>query len=1063
MWESPTHWPPGSGRLMGPRVGSVSLLAAPRLRPMPRQFARLPSMPDHPRLEEDVLERWDADRVFQRLREQNEDGPTFSYFDGPVTANKAMGVHTAWGRTLKDVFQRYKALRGYHQRYQNGWDCQGLWIEVGVEKALGLNSKREIEEYGLDRFAEKCREVVAWSSQELRRGSQRLGQWMDWERDYYTFSDTNIEYIWRFLRAVHERGMLFRGHRSTEWCPRCGTSLSQHELSQSGVHQERNDPSLSVRFPLLDRPGQAIVVWTTTPWTLPANVAAAVNPELEYGRLASGDWVAVASDPDATFEETAKGSELVGLRYRGPFDDLEPGSGVEHRVIPWSEVALDTGTGIVHIAPGAGREDFELSKVDSLPVLTPVDEAGRFYAEYGWLAGMTTSEAAEPIIAALRERGILVRAETVLHAYPHCWRCDTPLIFRIADDWYIGVDDVRQQLLDENAKVEWTPPQYGKRMDDWLRNMEDWNISRRRFYGLPLPFYPCPCGHLNVIGSHAELEERAVSGLEGLKELHRPWIDEVVIRCEQCDAEVRRVAEVGDVWLDAGIVPFSTLGWKNPVFVAEGNATGAAAGLTHADLPAHPTWERWFPADWVSEMREQIRLWFYSLFFMSVVLTGRAPYRKVLTYEKLLDAEGREMHGSWGNQISADEAFERMGADVMRWLYCQQPPTQNIRFGFAAADEVKRRLLTLWNSVRFLTDYGRIEGFQPRLDDLKDGVTGVELRPLDRWLRARVQQLLADAEASYDAYLSVDVLKSFESFIDDLSNWYIRRSRRRFYSYDEAAFRSLWTALVQSLRVVAPVMPMLTDHLWKVLVADVVDHAPDSVHVAGWPMALNELRDEQLLRETADVREVVQLGRRARAKSGVKLRQPLRLLHVRGARDAASHADEIAEELRVKSVEFDAGPVTTARLLPNLRLLGPRLGPRLRDIRAALERGEVERLQDGRFRAAGELLEADEVIQGERHELPGWATAEDNGISVAFDVELDDELRTEGRVLDLIHAVNALRKASGIELTDRITLTLPGSQADLLPHSGWIAREVLAVDIGVDGQLAEPAIAKVDV
>ena len=431
---------------------------------MPRRFARLEPVPDPGRIEAETLARWDRDRVFERLREQNADGPTFSFIDGPVTANKVMGVHTAWGRTLKDVFQRYQALRGRHQRYQNGWDCQGLWIEVGVEKSLGLNSKREIEEYGLERFAARCREVVAWSSDELRRASQRLGMWMDWERDYYTFSDTNIEYIWRFLRVVHDRGWLFRGHRSTEWCPRCGTSLSQHELSQAGVHQQREDSSLYVRLPFLERPGEALVVWTTTPWTLPANVAAAVDPELEYGRLASGDWVAVASQPDATYEARATGSELVGLRYRGPFDDLEPGAQVEHRVIPWADVALDTGTGIVHIAPGAGPEDFELAKVHGLPVLTPVDESGRFYPAYGWLAGMSTAEAAEPIVAALRGRGALVDAGTVVHAYPHCWRCDTPLIFRVAEDWYISVEGVRQRMLEENGRIEWTPPQYGKRM-----------------------------------------------------------------------------------------------------------------------------------------------------------------------------------------------------------------------------------------------------------------------------------------------------------------------------------------------------------------------------------------------------------------------------------------------------------------------------------------------------------------------------------------------------------------------------------------------------------------------
>ena len=563
-----------------------------------------------------------------------------------------------------------------------------------------------------------------------------------------------------------------------------------------------------------------------------------------------------------------------------------------------------------------------------------------------------------------------------------------------------------------------------------------------------------------MIGSRAELEERAVRGIDELRELHRPWIDAVIIRCEACDGEVQRVQEVGDVWLDAGIVPFSTLGWKNPEFIPEGYSTGAAKGLTHADLPDHTTWEEWFPADWVTEMREQIRLWFYSLFFMSVVLTGRAPYRRVLTYEKLLDAEGREMHGSWGNLISADDAFERMGADVMRWLYCEQPPTKNIRFGFGPAEEVKRRLLTLWNSARFFTEYAEIEGFEPRFADLEQGVRDVERRPLDKWLAARVQELVAESEAAYEAYLSVDVIAAFASFLDDLSNWYIRRSRRRFYGYDEAAFRSLWTALVQALRVVAPVLPFLADHLWEALVVESCgDKVPSSVHLAGWPRIIDEELDPRLLEEMAAVRSVVQLGRRARGEANLKLRQPLRRLYVRGASAAAAYAEEIAEELRVKEVAFDAGPVAEPRLLPDLRILGPRLGSRLPELRAALERGDVEHLDGGRIRAAGFELEPDEVLRGERHELPGWAIASDDAISVAFDITLDDELRSEGRVLDLVHALNAQRKSEGLEVTDRIVVTLPTADADLLEaHRDWIAEEVLATEINVDAQVEEPVI-----
>ena len=442
---------------------------------MPDGFHPLPDKPDHPGLERKVLELWDRERTFERLRDQNRGGPRFSFIDGPVTANKTLGLHTAWGRTLKDVFQRYKGLRGFDQRYQNGFDCQGLWIEVGVERELGLNSKREIEEYGLEEFAHKCREVVVWSAEEIWRGCKRLGQWMDWGNDYFTFSDTNIEYIWRFLALVHEKGWLYLGHRSTEWCPRCGTSISAHELADSYV--ERADPSLYVRFPLLDRPGEAIVVWTTTPWTLPANVAAAVNPEAEYGRRVGGEWVLAPLYPDEAFVETLRGAELVGWRYEGPFDELEAGGSVEHRVIPWDAVALDTGTGVVHIAPGCGAEDFELSRTCDLPVLTPVDESGRFYNDYGWLHGLSTVEAAEQIIGNLEEKGKLVEAGLVTHSYPECWRCHTPLIFRIADDWFISVRDIRQPMRDASADVQWTPEYFAKRMDDWLVNMGDWNIS----------------------------------------------------------------------------------------------------------------------------------------------------------------------------------------------------------------------------------------------------------------------------------------------------------------------------------------------------------------------------------------------------------------------------------------------------------------------------------------------------------------------------------------------------------------------------------------------------------
>jgi isoleucyl-tRNA synthetase len=1004
---------------------------------MERVFEPLATVPDHPALEREVLERWERERTFERLREQNRGHERWSFLDGPITANNPMGVHHAWGRALKDVFQRYKALRGFDQRYQNGFDCQGLWVEVEVEKELGLNSKREIEDYGVAEFAARCKERVARFVGVMTQQSKRLGQWMDWGNDYLTFSDTNIEYIWRFLAETHRRGWLYKGHRSTQWCPRCGTSLSQHEQAGDEHYTELEHPSLYVRFPLKAREGEALIVWTTTPWTLPANVAAAVKPDADYG-LRDGGW-RLAGEGD--YEHVVKGQELVGLEYAGPFDDLPAQDGVVHRVIPWDDVALDEGTGIVHIAPGAGAEDFELSRVHDLPVLSPIDESGRFLPGYGAFEGKDTNEAAKPIVDALQDRGLLLEAGTIVHRYPICWRCKTPLVFRVVDDWFIGCDELRRPLLDANQDVAWTPAQYKKRMDDWLRNMGDWNISRKRYFGLPLPFYPCSCGRLNVIGSLAELRQRATRGLEQLQELHRPWIDEVAISCESCGEEVRRIPEVGDAWLDAGIVPLSTLGWQNPEWVEHGYGTGAAKGLTGADLPDRAYWGLWFPADWISESREQIRLWFYSISFMSMTLVGRLPYRAVLAYERVRDEHGREMHKSTGNAIEANEAFDRMGADIMRWLYCAQPPSQNVNFGYGPADEVKRRLLTLWNSVGFLVTYANIAGWRPEW-----GAEPSSEQPLDRWLVARTAALVRDAEAAYERYWTPALTSLFEFFVDDLSNWYIRRSRRRFWNGEPDALATLWWSVVQALRVVSPAMPFLADHLWRTLVLD----GPDSVHLSGWPEVDDP--DRTLLEEIDEVRRVVELGRQARAQSGLKLRQPLRRATVSGAKQAEKYRGEIKEELRVKDLRFDAGPVAGAqRLKPDLPKLGPRLGKALREVSAALEEGRVESLPGGGWRVDGHELAEDEVLIERRTVGEGWVLAQDADLFVQLETELDDELLLEGRVLDLIHEINRLRREQGLELTDRIVLTLPRDQEELLRHEDWIKEETLAVKVETDG------------
>ena len=1023
-------------------------------------FKPVDKQPDHVTIEHAVLDRWDRERTFERLREQNTGNVPWSFFDGPITANNPMGVHHAWGRTLKDIWQRYHGLLGHDQRYQNGFDCQGLWVEVEVEKALGLNSKPEIEEYGLDRFARACRDRVAKYAGVMTEQSRRLGQWMDWENSYFTMTDTNISYIWGFLKECAARGWLYRGHRSMPWCPRCGTSLSQHELADS--YDDITHPSLYVRLPLLGRQREHLIVWTTTPWTLPANVAAAVDPDQDYVRVETLSGIAIVAKArlehiplQGKVVAAVKGSELVGLRYEGPFDDLEAQQGVEHRVVAWDEVSMEEGTGIVHIAPGCGAEDYELSKRESLPALVPIDEAGAFYRQYGWLHGRHAGDVARQIIEQLGEKGRLLEAGELTHRYPVCWRCGTELVYRLVDEWFISSDGVRQPMIDAARAVTWQPPQYGKRMEDWLRNMGDWCFSRKRYWGLPLPFYFCESGHMTIVESKVDLLARALRGTEKLEELHRPWIDEVVISCDECGAEAVRVKDVGDCWLDAGIIPFATLGYKNPTWIEHGYSTGAGAELSKADLPDHAYWEKWFPADWITESREQIRLWFYSMLFMSVVLEGRAPYERVLTYERVTDETGRPMHKSWGNAIWFDEAVESIGADVMRWLYAAQVPSQNLGFGYGPANEVKRRLLTLWNTYSFFVIYAQIDRFSPRFETLSAGPETTNARALDRWIVARTQRLISMCREALDNFDSPKLVRVVEAYWEDLSNWYVRLSRSRFWKSEDdadkkAAYETLWYCLVQVTRLVAPVMPFLAEDMWSNLVVEACKDAPSSVHLAGYPEFDDALTDDALLDEMEAVRAVVELGRAARAQANLKIRQPLRAVIIATDDDTrrnqvAMHLDLVKRELSVKDVQLatSAEDFAQTEVIPNFRLLGPKYGKDAATIQELLKQGTYER-------ANGELKVGEWVLAPDEFEMrtrarEGFAVVDGDGFAVALDTEITPELALEGRTRDLIRQIQDMRKQAGLEMTDRIRIIYTDKQAPSFDaYRDWIMSETLA-------------------
>jgi len=1023
-------------------------------------FSALPEKLDFPSMEQRILKLWDSERTFDRLREKNANGAHWSFIDGPITANNPMGVHHAWGRTYKDVFQRYRAMRGFNQRFQNGFDCQGLWLEVEVEKELGFKSKRDIEAYGLAAFADACRDRVNTYASIQTEQSIRLGQWMDWDNSYYTHSDTNIEHIWHFLSRCHERGWIMTAQRAMPWCARCGTALSQHELIDT--YEDVSHEAVYVRLPVRDRENTSLLVWTTTPWTLAANVAAAVHPQLDYVEVEVGNQryilaeAALESALDSEFEVIGrmKGVEMLGWTYDGPFDDLPAVGEVVHEVIPWEEIGAEEGTGVVHIAPGAGEEDFDLGRNLGLSIVVPIDENGEYVDGFGWLTGRDARQVAADVISDLDKRNLLHRAHTYQHRYPHCWRCREELVFRVDDEWFIRADEVREPMLQAAASVQWVPEYAGARMADWLSHMGDWNISRRRFWGLPLPFYPCTeCGHLTVIGSRQELEERALEGMDGLRELHRPWIDDVVIRCESCDAEVRRITAVGDAWLDAGIVPFSTLDY-----------------MQQSDAFAS-----WYPADFVSEMREQIRLWFYSMLFMSVTLEGRSPYQAVFVYEKLNDETGRPMHKSWGNSIDFGEAADRMGADVMRWMYAGQNPVYNINFGYGPATEVKRRMLTLWNVYAFFVTYARLDGFDPTAPSIP-----VAQRPdLDRWALSRLQGVVETFTDSLDSYLVHRGVQAAQAFIEDLSNWYVRRGRRRYWksSVDadkQAAYQTLYELLTTLVRLLAPVMPFWTEDMYQNLVRRRDPAAVPSVHLSDWPVPDVGQKDAELERSMGVVQQVVRVGRAARNGADVKLRQPLRsaLIRVDDGEWACvmSLEQHVRDELNVKAIErmVSEHDLVDFELRPNYRVLGPKFGARVKSLAVAIEALDpavvVRQLEtDGqleiRFDGDVEVLSPDDVLI-QRTPREGFGVSEQDGVIVAIATDVDDVLRRDGFARELVHATQGLRREAGLAVSDRILLWIEGGdevKTTIAEHRDRISEEVLAVSLN-EGRVVDDVV-----
>ena len=1012
-------------------------------------------------LEKEVLERWKEEDTFNKLREKNKDGKRFSFLDGPITANNPMGVHHAWGRTYKDIFQRYKAMQGYDQRYQNGFDCQGLWVEVEVEKDLGFKSKRDIESYGVDKFVEKCKERVRKYSAVQTEQSIRLGQWMDWDNSYYTYSDENNYTIWSFLKKCHERGLIYKGDDVMPWCPRCGTSLSEHEIATEG-YVEIKHPSVFVLFPLLERDNEFLLIWTTTPWTLAANVSAAVKSDIKYVKAEfEGKVIYMAESRHKEIKAENKvlgrltGKEMIGWSYSAPFGELPVQENVEHKVIEWDDVSEDEGTGIVHIAPGCGREDYGLSKKYDLTVIKTLDEEGSYIDGFGELTGKNVSEVNDWIFNNLKGKGLLFKKETISHRYPVCWRCKTELVFRLVDEWFISMDELRGDIMDITRKINWMPSFGLERELDWLSNMQDWNISKKRYWGLALPIYECDaCGHLDVMGSREELQKRAVSGWEAFEghTPHKPWIDEVKIACSECGEQVSRIPEVGNPWLDAGIVPYSTMGYNTD--------------RSH--------WENWFPADFITEsFPGQFRNWFYSLLAMSAVMENSVPFKNVLGHALVKDEKGDDMHKSAGNAIPFEEAADTMGVDVLRWIFASQNPYNNLLFGYGLADENRRKILTLWNVYTFFTTYASIDKYDPN-----KRTPAKERTELDRWLIAKTNLLVKYATKELDGYQTVGVMRRVEKYLNDLSNWYVRRSRRRFWRSSNDtdkmhAYDTLYEALVTLIKILAPILPFLTEKIYSNLVRDKLHGAPDSVHLSSWPQLNEELIDEKLINAVDTVIKAVEAGRAARNKAQIKVRQPLKEIHF--FTDVAEEkevllklSDQILEELNIKKLNVidNMDELSVLKAVPNFKKLGPAFGKNAQKVGELLKSTDVEQLNIALSKSdifsitsGAEKFEITrEMVSFEHEQVDGMVIVENNEMRAALDTTLTPELVRQGLVRELVHDINNLRKEAEFDVSDRINmyLSLDGNLLDAVKENeSYLANEVLAEKIGYEFEEGE--------
>ena len=1023
-------------------------------------FEPLPAQVDLPALEHEVLTRWQDAGIFERSLKQTEGGPAWIFYEGPPTANGMPGAHHVEARTFKDLFPRFKTMQGFHVPRKGGWDCHGLPVEVAVEKELGFTGKRDIEAYGVAEFNARCRESVLRHVDAWLEMSRRMGYWADTDNAYRTMDPSYIESVWWSLKVVFEAGLLVRDHRISPYCPRCGTPLSDAELGQPDVYQLVSDPAITVRFRLQSLPedapreleGADLLVWTTTPWTLVANTAVAVHPDATYvlaRRSGDGDEVVVAEDLFARvlgdgWHVAARfsGQALAGASYRRPFGLIDIPDA--HIVVPGSFVTTEDGTGLVHLAPAFGADDMNTSRAHGLPVVNPIRPDGRFEDDVPLVGGMFFKDADRRLINDLDDRGLLFRSERHEHSYPHCWRCGTALLYYAVPSWFIRTTVIKDRLLAENERTNWYPEtvKYG-RYGEWLRNNVDWALSRTRYWGTPLPLWECRESHLTCVGSLAELSALAGRDLTGL-DPHRPYVDSVTFGCPTCDGEARRVPEVIDVWYDSGSMPFAQFGapWRNE---AESEAS--------------------YPAQFICEALDQTRGWFYSLMAVGTLVFGRSAYENVVCVGLLVDETGRKMSKHLGNVLEPIPLMDAHGADALRWFFAASgSPWGARRVGHDVLSEIVRKvLLTYWNTASFLVLYANAGGWSLATA----AEIGVASRPLlDRWVLSELHALVRDVTSALESFDTAMAGRRLAAFIDDLSNWYVRRSRRRFWdgpstSDGAAAFATLYECVTTLTLLLAPFVPFVTDHVWGVLRRG---GAPESVHLASWPACDAALIDLELPEQMALARRLVELGRSARAGASVRTRQPLgrALIGAAGFEGLPFELRSlIAAELNVASLSVLSGELVDYVVKPNFRALGHRFGRETPVVAAAI--GAAPAADVAAAVMAGGTVSVplpsgsvvtvglDDVIVTQTPRA-GWAVATDAGETVAIDTTITPELRREGLAREVVRLIQEARKSDGLDVTDRIVLRWSVRSADLAEalteHAGLIAGEVLAVEFG---------------